>query len=32
LPEEFGEWPEGDPSRFNLNEDVVDNLEDLGYL
>ena len=32
LSMEYGQWPEGDPSDFDLNRDVVDNLESLGYI
>ena len=32
LSDDYGVWPEGDPSEYNLNEDVVDNLKDLGYI
>jgi len=32
LGETYGTWPEGDPEEYDLNQDVVNNLEDLGYL
>lgn len=32
IKQEYGPWPEGDPEEYNLNEDVVENLQDLGYL
>jgi len=32
LPEEYGIWPEGDPENYDLNDEVINSLEDLGYV
>jgi arylsulfatase A-like enzyme len=32
LPEEYGIWPEGDPENYNLDDEVIGSLEDLGYV